>query len=113
MLNTRFDLSKQKIVITGCQLEDMSKNLISNCIIEDFKANVVSNQKVDLHPPGTGELFTAHLLLLMYCNTSLTDAAMSSGNILTRVLSGMLNAGSRQIELSDILFSKECVEGRM
>lgn len=104
-LQQKFDLSKQKIVITGCGFAAADGNLSYNCIAEEHSCHNIKIRKIDLHPPGTGELFTAHLYLSMLRGMKLIDAVALSGDILSAVLQKMYNENRTEFELSDMLFS--------
>jgi len=104
-LREQFDLSKQKIVITGGGFDGLRKDLIYNCIVENKNCDIIKTRKIDLHPPGTGELFTTHLYLSMLRGMKLRDAVALSGDILSAVLLKMLNDSRTEFELKDILFS--------
>ena len=105
LLQERVDLSKQKIVITGGDFDVSRKDLIDNCIVENKNCDIIKTRKIDLHPPGTGELFTAHLCLSMLRGMKLRDAVTLSGDILSAVLLKMFNDNRTEFELRDILFS--------
>ena len=105
LLQERVDLSKQKIVITGGDFDVSRKDLIDNCIVENKNCDIIKTRKIDLHPPGTGELFTAHLCLSMLRGMKLRDAVTLSGDILSAVLLKMFNDNRTEFELRDILFT--------
>jgi pyridoxine kinase len=105
LLQERFDLSKKKIVITGGGFDVSRKDLIYNCIVENKNCNIIKTRKIDLHPPGTGELFTAHLYLSILRGMKLRDAVALSGDILSAVLLKMYSNNRTNFELRDILFS--------
>ena len=105
LLQKTVDLSKQKIVITGGDFDVSRKDLIDNCIVENKNCDIIKTRKIDLHPPGTGELFTAHLCLSMLRGMKLRDAVTLSGDILSAVLLKMFNDNRTEFELRDILFS--------
>ena len=105
LLQERVDLSKQKIVITGGDFDVSRKDLIDNCIVENKNCDIIKTRKIDLHPPGTGELFTAHLCLSILRGMKLRDAVTLSGDILSAVLLKMFNDNRTEFELRDILFS--------
>lgn len=65
----------------------------------------LNKQKIDLHPPGTGDMFTAYLCLLMQRGMKLSDAIKLSGNIISKVLINMLKGKRIEFELQDILYS--------
>ena len=105
-LQERFDLSKQAIIITGG--DDTSENtLITNTIIQDGKFSTVSSKKINLYPPGTGELFTAHTYLSMLRGNTLKDAVSVSGDILSAVILKMFNDNKIDFEIEDILYSMD------
>ena len=105
LLQEQFDLSKQKIVITGGNFDISRKDLIFNCIVENKNCDIIKTRKIDLHPPGTGELFTAHLHLSMLRGMRLRNAVILAGDILSTVLLKMSNENRTEFELRDILFS--------
>lgn len=98
-------MSKQKIVITGGGFDVSQKDLIFNCIVENKNCDIIKTRKIDLHPPGTGELFTAHLHLSMLRGMRLRDAVILAGDILSTVLLKMSNENRTEFGLRDILFS--------
>ncbi len=100
-----FNLSKQQIIVTGGNFDIPGTDWISNCIVGEKGGDIIKTQKIDLHPPGTGELFTAHLHLSMLRGTKLRDAVVLSGNILSVVLLKMLNDGRKEFEIQDMLHS--------
>lgn len=105
LLADNFDLSKQKIVITS-GISDVSRtDLIYNCIVENKNCDIIKTKKIDLHPAGTGELFTAHLYLSILRGMKLRDAVSISADILSTVLLKMYNKNKTDFELEDILFS--------
>lgn len=104
-LQERFDLSKQEIVITGGGFDISGKDWIYNCIVTRNGCDLIKTRKIDLHPPGTGELFTAHLYLSILRGMKLGDAVALSGDIVSAVLLKMLNDNRTDFELRDILFS--------
>lgn len=105
LLQERFDLSKQKIVITGGGFDISRKDLIFNCIVENRNCEIIKTRQIDLNPPGTGELFTAHLHLSMLKGMRLRDAVIIAGDIVSTVLLKMYNENRTEFELQDILFS--------
>lgn len=110
LLQQQFDLSKHKIVITGCIVAMEEKEYINNCIINNFSFKMIKSKKIDLHPPGTGELFTAHLHLSMLRGMSLEQAVEVSGGILTATLQKMQHEGRTEFELKDVLFSMKILK---
>lgn len=105
LLKGQFNLNKQKIVITSISFKNLDMNLIYNCILEEKGCEIVKVQKIDLHPPGTGDMFTAYLCLLMQRGMKLSDAIKLSGNIISKVLINMLKGKRIEFELQDILYS--------
>ena len=105
LLQKTVDLSKQKIVITGGDFDVSRKDLIDNCIVENKNCDIIKTRKIDLHPPGTGELFTAHLCLSILRGMKLRDAVTLLEDILSAVLIKMFNNNRTEFELRDILFS--------
>src|SRR5690606_36235762 len=95
LLQERFDLSKQKVVITGGDFDVLESGLIYNCIAEEKGSISIRTRKIDLHPPGTGELFTAHLHLSMLRGMKFRDAVTLSSDILSAVLLKMFNGGRK------------------
>lgn len=110
LLQERFDLSKQKIVITGGGFDVSRKDLILNCIVENRNYEIIKTRKIDLNPPGTGELFTAHLHLSMLRSIRLRDAVIIAGDIVSTVLLKMYNENRTEFELRDILFSMNIIK---
>lgn len=105
LFQERFDLAKQQIVITGGDFDILGADLIGNCIVGEKYADIVRTRKIDLHPPGTGELFTAHLHLSSLSGMTLRDAVVLSGDIVSVVLAKMLKDGRNEFEIQDILYS--------
>lgn len=105
LLQERFDLSRQQIVITSYGFDAYRKDQAYNCIVEKNIHEITKTQMIDLHPPGTGELFTTHLYAAMLRGTKLRDAVALAGDILSTVLLKMFNEGRKEFELQDVLFS--------
>lgn len=98
-----FDLARQTIVLTGGHTTE--KNHIDNYMIGNNHYEIIKSKKINIHPPGTGELFTAHLHLSLLLGKPLNEAVSLSGDILSAVLQKMLQENRKEFDLSDILFS--------
>jgi pyridoxine kinase len=98
-----FDLARQTIVLTGGHTTE--KNSIDIYVIKNNQCDIIKSKKINIHPPGTGELFTAHLQLSMLLGQPLNEAALLSGDILSAVLQKMLQENRKEFDLADILFS--------
>ena len=110
LLQEQFDLSRQRIVITSYGLDISGKDKVHNCIVEKNGYDIIEARKIDLHPPGTGELFTAHLYLSMLNGMSLMDAAILAGEVLSTVLLKIFDENRTEFELRDILFSMNTIK---
>lgn len=104
-LEKRFDLSRQKIVITSFNYDTSDKDYIYQCVVEDVKYEVIKTPKANLYPAGTGELFTAHLYLSMLNGINFLDAAQIAGDAVSGVLLKMSEENRKEFELMDILYS--------
>lgn len=56
-------ISQPKIVVTGCVFKETPRDRIDIIIIEPNQNKVIEASRISVNPPGTGELFTAHLHL--------------------------------------------------
>lgn len=101
----QLDLSRQEIIITGCNFDNKKDNFIYNCIFGKTAGRAIKAKKINVHPPGTGELFTAHMYLVLLQNKSMEQAVMLAGDILSATLQNMWGESRREFELNDILFS--------
>lgn len=98
-------LPHQQFVVTGCQLQSTPAQMLENLVAENGKLNIVSIGQINVNPPGTGELFTAHLHLLLLRSIALNDAVALSARILKAVLQKMAEEGRCEFSLEDIMFS--------
>jgi pyridoxine kinase len=104
-LNQLVNTLPKQVVITGCYLSTTEKNMLDICVAETNTLYLFNSPKIPVNPPGTGELFTAHLLLSMFEGADLRSAASSSATILSTVLLKMHEESRREFDLSDLLFS--------
>lgn len=95
----------KQVVITGCHLSTTEKDMLDICVFENETLNIFSAPRIPVSPPGTGELFTAHLLLSLLEGANLQTAAGSSGTILSTVLLKMYEENRSEFDLTDLLFS--------
>ena len=103
LLEQKFNLSKQKIVITSFNFDQADTDFVYKFIIENAIPNLIKTPKIDLHPAGTGELFTAHLYLSLLEHKNFIDAAQTSANRVSNTLLNMLHEGRKEFELKDII----------
>lgn len=109
LLQNTFLHSNRKIAITGCHFSDTPDNMIDTIIIENSEVNVIRTNHVPVEPPGTGEMFAAHMHLLMLNGMSFVQASQKSSEMLTVVLTRMYNERRREFELTDIAYSMQIV----
>lgn len=105
LLKGQFDLTKQKVVVTGVSLKDVGVDFMYNCILEEKGCEIIEVKKIDLNPPGTGDMFTAYLCLLMHRGMMFNNAVELSSNIVSKVLLNMSKETRAEFELQDILYS--------
>lgn len=98
-------LEHQQLVITGCQLNSTPAQMIDNLVVENGNYEIINVSKININPPGTGELFAAHLQLLLLKNVGLKDAVTQCVGILKIVLQKMLEENRHEFNLADMLFS--------
>lgn len=104
-LEKQLDLSRQEIIITGCEFNSKKDDFIYNCIFGKSTGRAIRAKKINVHPPGTGELFTAHTYLSLLQKKSMEQAVMLAGDILSATLQKMWSENRKEFELNDILFS--------
>ncbi|RFS20140.1 pyridoxal kinase [Chitinophaga silvatica] len=95
----------QKIVATGCHFPTTPEQAIDTVVLTSSETEVVRTKRIPVYPPGSGELFAAHMYLHMLNGGSLINATQHSGIVLQEVLSKMHQEQKTEFELSDILFS--------
>lgn len=98
-------LPHQQLVVTGCQLKNMPSQTIANIVMRNRKYEIINVSQININPPGTGELFTAHLHLLLMKGIELEDAVTQCVRILKVVLQKMFEENRHEFRLTDILFS--------
>ena len=98
----RLDLEKQTLIITGINSQEGS---FGNYYVNGNKQ--IFSQIVDVHPPGTGELFAAHLLLSLLNKQSVERGISHVADLMHRVMAHMQASGRKEFALADHLFSME------
>lgn len=94
------------LIITGCRFENTQTNTLNILLAENANYMLLDVEYVPIDPPGTGELFAAHVhRLMLKKGFSLTDAARESSLIVKRVLQRLRFDGGKEFELTDVLFS--------
>jgi pyridoxine kinase len=97
---TKLALERQSVIITGVSVEEGS---FGNYYVNQDQH--IYTKVIDLHPPGTGELFAAHLLLSLLEKKGLGSGIALSADLVHQVMAHMQSAGGREFSLEDILFS--------
>ena len=110
LLNTTFNLSEQKIVVTGCMFASTATDEIDNYILENNHCTSISGKKIALHPAGTGDLFTAHLQLSILKGLNLPQAVSNASKALTTSLKNMDLQKRTEFDLQDLLFSLQVIK---
>lgn len=98
-------LPHQQLVITGCQLKNTPTQMIENIVIRNGEYEIINVSQININPPGTGELFTANLHLLLLNNVALNEAVTECVRILKVVLRKMLAENRHEFRLIDMSFS--------
>lgn len=112
-LQEQFNLLKQRIIITGCRLSTTEPDSINTCVVKNASFDIITTKKINLHPPGTGELFTAHLYLLLLEKAPIKKAVQKAGDLLSTVLCRMAKEKREEFELSDISYSINLLQKQM
>jgi pyridoxine kinase len=97
--------NSQKIVATGCQFTETPENAIDTAVLSSEAFNLVRTRRIPVYPPGSGELFAAHMYLKILKGDDLVKATQHAGTVLQEVLSKMHREDRREFELADILYS--------
>lgn len=105
LVKEQFNLTKQEVIITGVNFEILRKKSIYNYILTGKSCSIIKGQKLDLHPPGTGDMFTAYICLLMHKGIKLKDAVELSADIVFKVLLNMSKENRSEFGIRDILCS--------
>lgn len=98
-------LPHQQLVVTGCRLKNTPTRIIENIVIRNGEYEIINVTQINTNPPGTGELFTAHLHLLFLKDIVFNDAVTQCVRILKVVLQKMLEENRHEFKLTDIMFS--------
>lgn len=94
------------LIITGCRFESTKTNFLNLLLAENANYMLLDVEYVPIDPPGTGELFAAHVHRLMLKKRfPLPDAARESSLIVKRVLQRLRLDSRKEFELTDVLFS--------
>lgn len=105
LLEQKFNLSTQKIVITSFNFDNADSNFVYKNIVENSRFHLIKTPKIDVHPAGTGELFTAHFYLSLLEGKEFIHAAQIGADRVSGTLQNMLHEGRKEFELKDILSS--------
>lgn len=106
-----FKNATKQIAVTGCHFSNTPHEMIDTIAIENNEPNLIRTRHVNVEPPGTGEMFAAHLHLLMLNGMSFIHAVQKSSKVLTTVLTRMYEEQRKEFELSDISFSMHVANG--
>ncbi|GEP90517.1 pyridoxine kinase [Chitinophaga terrae (ex Kim and Jung 2007)] len=109
-VNAHYALSGKNLVITGGHYSGTLAGILENCIIAGKQPVVLRARKIDVNPPGTGELFAAHLHLSMLHGKEMKEGVLRAGEILTAVLHKMYLENRTQFELKDISYSMDILK---
>jgi pyridoxine kinase len=109
MVQFKKRIKQQKVMVTGANVPKVLTGNMGTYLVNDDL--LVQAPKIDLHPPGTGELFAAHLLISLAKKVDLMNAIILSVELVYRVMDHMKDAGRNEFELDDILFSMELRSG--
>ncbi len=104
-LRQRFDLQRQKVVITSYEFDQPERDFVYKCAVAGNSSEIIKTRKINLHPAGTGELFTAHLHRSMLRAVNFTEAVQLAGDTVSATLEKMFSENRTEFELQDILFS--------
>lgn len=100
-----FDLFRQKVIITGCS-HSKSPELITYLLDKEQLIRYI-NPEIDVHPAGTGELFTALLSLQLHTKTPIERAIEIANSILEKTLKTMNHVQRPEFTLEDMLFAQK------
>jgi pyridoxine kinase len=95
-------LDRQSLVITGIS---GGEELFGNYYVNGDRP--IFTKIVDLHPPGTGELFAAHFLLSLLEKRSVEFGITLAAELVYRVMAHMQTSGRREFALADILYAMD------
>ncbi len=102
-------IKQQIVMVTGANVPMVLPENMGTYLVNDDL--LVQAPKIDLHPPGTGELFAAQLLISLAKKVDLMNAITLSVEIVYRTMYHMKEAGRNEFALDDILFSMELRSG--
>ena len=100
-------LSHKKLVVTSCTFDHALQEEIINTLVMDDEYEMITAKRIDVHPAGNGELFTAHLQLSLLEGVSFKEAVYRSSYIVKHVLSRMYDEGRKDFSLEDMHYALE------
>jgi pyridoxine kinase len=100
-----FDLSKQDVIITGCSLTQSAK--LKTFYLNQSGLTQFTNEEIDVHPAGTGELFTTYLCLQIHRKLPMIDAIKNATIIVERTLQAMKSVARKEFNLADMLYAQQ------
>ncbi len=95
----------QQLVGTSCQFGDTPAGYIDIVSYANRQIGLKRIERVEVDPPGTGELFAAHLHLQMLHGTDFQTAIERSARVMHGVLTKIKAENRREMALPDILHS--------
>lgn len=112
LLKGHFDFDKQQVIITGLECNVLQNNLLYTVMVDDKGCTMFDVPNIDLHPAGTGDMFTAYLSLLLHKGMKLRNAVEFAGVVVYKVLLTMSKENRTQFELQDILHAMKIIPTR-
>ncbi|WP_126243740.1 pyridoxal kinase [Chitinophaga rhizosphaerae] len=107
--NGRF--SEQELVVTSCRFADTPPGWLDIVSLDNGQLHLERTPRVAVDPPGTGELFAAHMHLQMLHGVAFPTAIRRAARVMQAVLTGIKTDNRREMALQDILHSME-IAGR-
>lgn len=96
----------QQLVATSCLFSDTPEGWIDIVSYANDQIHLERTPRIAVDPPGTGELFAAHLHLRMLHGAGFTTAIRESAAVMNAVLTKIKAENRREMALEDILYSK-------
>lgn len=87
------------IIATGCVLNETETDHVESILIENSSLVRVSTRRLPIRPTGTGDLFTAGVVMSLLKGEDLSQACENATENVYRVLLKTLECSSREMEI--------------
>lgn len=98
-------LKDKTVVITSCQLENMSTDKIYTAIVKADKYTTIEMPRVDMETTGTGDLFTAVTAAQLALGKSITESITHAAKTVRLALQYTMDQGNTEMNAKSVVRS--------